>query len=48
MFTSQGFCNIENFFSTHLNALSYYSAVTPPSSNISNNVTSDRSLIVTI
>ena len=49
MFASLGFhlYNIEAFFSTHLNALSYCSGVTPHSSKISDSVTSDRSLIVT-
>ena len=48
MFASLGFhlYNIEAF-STHLNALSYCSGVTPHSSKISDSVTSDRSLIVT-
>ena len=50
MFTSHGFhlYNIETFFSTHPNSLSYYSAVTPHSPKISDSVTSDRSLIVII
>ena len=50
MFTSHGFhlYNIETFFSTHPNALSYCSAVTPHSPKICDSVTSGRSLIVTI
>ena len=50
MFTSHGFrlYNIETFFSTHPNALSYCSAVTSHSSKICCSVTSNRSLIVTI
>ena len=50
MFTPNGFhlYNIETFFSTHPNALSYCSAVTPNSSKISDSMTSGRSLIVTI
>ena len=50
MFTSHGFrlYNIETFCSTHPNAYSYCSAVTPQSSEITGSATSDRSLIVTI
>ena len=50
MFASHGFrlYNIDTFFPTHSNALSYCSAVTPHSSKISDSMTSDRSLIVTI
>ena len=50
MFTSHDFrlYNIETFFPTHLNALSYCSDITSLFSNTSESVTSDRSLIVTI
>ena len=50
MFTSHGFhlYNIDTFCSIHPNALSYCSLVTPHSSKISDNVISDRSLLVTI
>ena len=50
MFTSHAFrlYNIETFFSTHPNAMSYCSAVTPNSSKISDSVISYRSLIVII
>ena len=49
-FTSHGFrlYNIYTFLFTHPNALSYCSAVTPHSSKISDSITSDRPLIVTI
>ena len=40
--------NTETFFSTHPNVLSYGSAVTPHSSEISDCVTLDRSLIFSI
>ena len=50
MFTSHGFhlYNIETFFSTHPNGLSYCSALTIHSFKISDSVTSDRSLTLII
>ena len=50
MFTLHGFrlYNIETFFPTYPNALSYCSAVTPHSSKNSDSVTSNRSIIVII
>ena len=48
MFTSHVYYLFRDLFSTHPNALSYCSAVTPHSSKICNSVTSDRSLIVTV
>ena len=50
MFTSHAFrlYNIDTCFSTHPNGLSYCSAVTPHSFKISDSVTSNRVLIVTI
>ena len=50
MFISHAFrlYNIDTCFSTHPNELSYCSAVTPHSFKISDSVTSNRVLIVTI
>ena len=50
MFTSLGFglYNIETFFPTYPNVLSYCPGVTPHSCKISDSATSDRPLIVTI